>query len=755
MTSPARRALLALFLAALLSPLLSPRAEEPMATEPEECVFLAAPSYNGLDCMPEENLFLLSNQDGIRAFDIRSGEQRWHHPRGGNVEWGGKHVVGWTSQNQLFLLDKACGQERWFRKEDGYGDISWALLSPDAKRILAVFDSEPGKVSTRLTTVLYDVESRRQRVFSEMKNAFPQSFLSDGKTALFFRYIVPPTATSMDQQKDWPKEFFLVDLDSGRASETHAVPNSPWGGLSASGLFVMAGPRKDGPASLKVVDAKSGALVRDLGEIPESFGRPVWSADEKCLYFMTLDRQKACVLDAQTGAVQQSLCRPGHKLCSVRIQRPDEGPDMVLSQDEDNNVWLWPPTPDATPTKVFDGFRFVSGPIGVSLNGDGQVLVRNTEYSPVTGKPSEQYKLTAYQIEGLRRCGTWLLPTKSLYSMYGFANRTMTHFADVTCKEAEPWKPENRSYAVYAESADGPICSGPGNPLALSPDGRFLVAQADGQSVVLRDMSAKGHEAVCSFSVKSDYCDSVNRGAVFSEDGTRVAVGAYPNVEIVYLTDGYPRRTLVPEKERDLSGDSFRFSPNGKLLIAGGYGRASLYDADSGALLHVFEETERYAETWRGWGGETLDGIANRARDWAGLVTDRFKTTKHLEGAFGNGGATIITHAVGQIIRVWDGNTYALLQTIKTELPEKRNSNGDIIQNMVVLNPLGDYAFCYNRSNAGPASLWSLNSGALVRRYKLSGPFQEGVAVTNDGTAVYMIGNGQLYRWAGRPKDEM
>jgi hypothetical protein len=51
--------------------------------------------------------------------------------------------------------------------------------------------------------------------------------------------------------------------------------------------------------------------------------------------------------------------------------------------------------------------------------------------------------------------------------------------------------------------------------------------------------------------------------------------------------------------------------------------------------------------------------------------------------------------------------------------------------------------------------LWSLNSGALVRRYKLSGPVQEGVAVSNDGTAVYMIGNGQLYRWPGRPKDEM
>ena len=138
----ARSALSALFLAALYVPTFSSRAEEPMATQPEECVFLAAPLYNGLDCMPEENLFLLSNRNGIRAFDIRSGAQRWHHPGGASVEWGGKRLAGWT-ENELFLLDKASGRELWSRREDGYGHISWTLFSPDAKRLLAVFDSNP------------------------------------------------------------------------------------------------------------------------------------------------------------------------------------------------------------------------------------------------------------------------------------------------------------------------------------------------------------------------------------------------------------------------------------------------------------------------------------------------------------------------------------------------------------------------------------------------------------------------------------
>ena len=188
--------------------------------------------------------------------------------------------------------------------------------------------------------------------------------------------------------------------------------------------------------------------------------------------------------------------------------------------------------------------------------------------------------------------------------------------------------------------------------------------------------------------------------------------------------------------------------------MTGGYGRACLYDTGTGTLLHVFEETERFNTTRHGgWAGDFLDGVANEATDWAGMVTDYFKTTQEIEVAFGNGGATIVTHAAGQVIRVWDGNTYALLQTIKTGLPNKRDGRWELVANRVILNPRGDYAFCCNESNAGYAALWSLNSGTLIRRYKLPAPVQNNVAVSNDGTAVYITRNGDLYRWPGRPKD--
>ncbi len=737
----------ALLLAAVLLPALAARAEEPMATGPGECILFANPFYHNVDCMPEENLFLMVNQGGIRAFDIHSGAQRWHHPQGANVEWGGKRIAGY-SNTYLFLLDKATGRELWRCREDRFGRTDSMLLSPDGSCILACFDSDPGRMSSRLTTVLYDVESRRQLVFGNMKNAFPVAFLPDGKTALFFRMVVPTGTTSMEQWQDWPKEFLFVDLDSGRTSEAHAIledHSSPRGTLSSSGLFAMVSPHKDGPAGLRIFDTKTGSPVRDLGDIPEPFRAPVWSADEKCLYFVTVDRQKACVLDAQTGAIQQTLSRPGHTLFSVRIQRPAEGADMILSQDEDRNFWFWPPVPDATPTRVFDGRRVAPDNVALEFQDGGYLSAYN--------QVSRNTALSVYRLEGMEQAGEWLLPARNRFGG-GLFNRTLTHC--VTRDFGEGGGRQTNQFEVYARDTATPLFSGQGDPLALSPDGRYLVIQTDGRRAVLQDL--RETRTVQVFDAKVDW--DTTAYAAFSDDGRRVAVNIWPALEVVDLAEDFSRRGMAPEEGRtgiDCSqnfwrgsdGGRIRFSPDGTLLLSGGYGRARLHDAGTGRLLHTFVEPGQYYETQPYTGGSFLKSLEQSARDWAGLVTDRYKRSGLIYVAFSGSGSRAVTYAAGKMIRVWDCCSGELINTIDTGMPEKRNGNW-YINNHILLSGDGGYALAMNRDNFAPASLWSLADGELVRRYRFSGDASRRIALSDDAKSVYVLDKGELERWAGR-----
>ncbi len=743
--------LIALLLAVLFLPLLCARAEAPMATEPEECFLYDNPRPGNVDFMPEENLFIMTTQGGLRAFDIQSGGQRWHRNQGANVAWGRKHVLGWTN-NELFLLDKATGHEVWWQREDRYGRVDIAMLSPDGSRVVALFDPNTGNdqnARPRLTSVVYDTGSRGQHVYSDMPSSFPVALPPDGRTAIFCRMTATPSSSM--PSRDQSREFFRVDLDSGNVSAGVSFPASnysPWGGLSLSGLFAVCSPKTDGLTGLKIFDIATGVLVRDLGDIAEDFGSAIWSADGKCLYFTSWGRKKACVLDAQTGALQQTISHPGHTLLKVRIQRSDEGPDMILSQDEDRNIWFWPPAPDATPTRLFDGQRFAPGR-GVEFQRGGYL----------TGHTEEPGKdvLTAYQMAGMKKVGMWRLPRQNMRYGGGLFNRTMTH--SVNRVYGGDGRSESNSFEVCAEGAETALFSGNGDPLGLSPDGRFLVVQTTGKRVLLQDLQEQRTVHVFDFVLDWD-----GQGqAVFSDDGRRVAVNAYPNLEVVDLTADFPRRKMAPDAgSRGFScsqgawsfgaGQSMCFSPDGALLLCGGYGRAWLHNAESGVLMRCFTETRRFYEAQPYAQGGFMKSLEQTARDWAGLATDRYKSPGPVHVAFGAFGDRVLTLAGGQVIRVWDTRNGDLLRTIEAGLPEKRNQNG-MIDNHVVLSDNGDYAFFYNRDNFAPASLWSLAEGTLIRRYQFPDATTFSFAVPDDGACVYTMAGDALYRWPGRPKN--
>jgi WD40 repeat protein len=123
-----------------------------------------------------------------------------------------------------------------------------------------------------------------------------------------------------------------------------------------------------------------------------------------------------------------------------------------------------------------------------------------------------------------------------------------------------------------------------------------------------------------------------------------------------------------------------------------------------------------------------------------------------LEIAFSEGGDRIITHIQGQIIRVWDTNTFKLLHTIHTYLPEKRNARGEI-KNGITFSANMRFAFASNGDNFGPASLWSLADGTLLRKYQLPQSNWISAMPQDDGKALFVISNGDLYRWPGAPQE--
>jgi WD40 repeat protein len=399
---------------------------------------------------------------------------------------------------------------------------------------------------------------------------------------------------------------------------------------------------------------------------------------------------------------------------------------------------------------VFDGRRIEPGTRGTHLE-DGEFLTAHTNDLGVD-------VMTAYQIEGMQRKGVWRLPARSVREEALF-NRPLTHCVNRITNFRENGRTGTNDVEVYASGGDGPLFSGKGDPLALSPDGRFFMVQTAGKRAVLQDLQEK--RTVHTFDAKADWDTQIY--VAFSDDGRRVAVNAYPNLEVVDLTEGFPRRTMAPEdRQRGINcsqdkwhygaGQSICFSPDGTLLLSGGYGRAWLHDAATGALLHTFIETAHFYEAQPYTQGSFMKSLEQSARDWAGVVTDAYKGSGPVHVAFGAFGDHAITHAGGKIIRVWDSRSGALINTIETGLPEKRNANW-FINNRIVFSGNGEYALAYNRDNFAPASLLSLADGTLIRRYKFPDNSSFNIALSEDGKSVYLLDKGDLNRWPGRPKD--
>ncbi len=699
-------------------------------TEPEKCLFRGAPyQYAYLE---KEDLLLTANNGGVYVYDVASGEQRWHRylvsPRGyQGVSFGRRQVLGWSDQG-VFLVDAATGKETWWRRDTQHGEVYQAVLSPDESRVLMV--CERG-------SILYGVADRTQRVLPTMQGF--RGWFPDGKTVMLESY---------EGGNDNPvHKWKTMDIDSGAITPCWEEPYSwdvPSPSFSSLGQFAELTGDEDDKTTLKISDARTHTTLREFKDLGDLDRYAFWMRDGKRLVCTASDHKTLRVIDAETGAEQLTLSREGHRFGVGAVFEDETGAAWIFSRDSANHRYVWNLAPDGAPRKVLDGSRIAPAHFYYDLSASRRLVSINTEESLLR-------IYSVYSLDGANKLAEWRCRTpKHMYG--GFTvNKALTHVAgSCPIKRSEYGRPQNMTFNLYTHDRETPVRTGPGNILAMSPDARWLALQTDDKVACLYDTQTDRIVDQYAVSDKQETRRSMN--AAFSDDGKRVAVNTTETVEVTDLSEGYSRRAMAISKDKGLWWLTMCFSPDGNHLLCGGNNSAWMFDAASGALLHTFTETERFAEQYQYQNGGFWNSLANVAKDWAGVVTDRFKRDSQLAAVFTEDGNRVITQMSGQIIRIWNAKSGKMLHTIHTGLPEKRNPRGEI-RNSITLSANGRFAFASNLDAYGPAGLWSLTDGTLLRKYQIPQSSWIFCVPQDDGKAVFVLSNGDLYRWPGAPQE--
>ncbi len=695
-----------------------------LVTKPDACVMLGTP--NNMAYLQKENLMIVINYGGIYAFDVASGAQRWHRYLFSTNGMQGasfrrQKIIGW-SDHEVFLLDLATGKELWWRNNSPCGPIESAQLSYDETEIA---------LTCKRGMVLYSVNTPSQRVRPRVPDAWFRGWLPGNKSLVF---------SQRADDKDSSHKFLFMDADSGVVTQGWEWGPKTYNTLSPQGQFAEGVDAGENKVTLRIREAQTGNVLREFNDIPGISTYLMWMQDGKRLVSANPDKTKTSVLDVETGTVLFTLSQEGHRFSFYWIFEDTEGNAWTFSQDEENSLYAWRIALDSIPKKLMDGNRLASGHI--QINEPNQHFLSCKRYVK-----QGVWDETVYSLNDMRKNAKWRISISETSWYDSTINTDITyHVLSYPLKQNEGYSVENSRFSVRATDNEAAVYSGTGRPLGISPNGRYFLYQSDKNASSLYDLKTAATVRLYTAPGRENEEYDAYMVAAFSEDGRRMAINTSKTLEVTDLTDDYPVREMDTKANAHFSGHRLCFSPDGARLLCGGRNTAWLFDADTGALLHTFEENERYAQPWGG--RNFLDGLATAAKDWVGRVTDQFKPGATLGIAFTEDGSKLITHAVGQVIRVWDAGSGNLLRTIHTGLPEKRNRDG-YINNQITLSKNGLYALCYNGNGYGTAALWSLEEGILLRRYKFIEDYWIQGVPMDDGSAVYVKNKENLYRWPG------
>lgn len=687
-------------------------------------------------------VFLFMKSGTVCADDLETGITRWTAPVSlsqdaqgrqlGGVQFGERHALVYSADGTASLLDNGTGREVW-RQRAGFfgGGLSHAQVDAGERWVTLYY-----KNSAELCEV---ASGRRFKVSLPSGKPFGVFWIRDGKTVVLSELLT--------EEGKAPSRIQLWLWEPGAAAPVKGcVFDSPKLAFVSvpfpdGGVAVVEYTQGSGGEMLQTaINPRTGERLRDLGPLREPDTTTRRTEDGTRLVRMDNASSAVQVLDTATGAALFQITPPeGLKLHPYACFRSGEK-DWLLGQDRQNALWLVPVEENGAPRRILGDKRFL--PSNVIRIQPPHLLCQ--EYRGSSGGQA----LALVSIDTLEERARWYCePT--LNGWVGWPMLSETSGRLLMGRTEQEGSQRRHTLTLMASGAETPVLEKPYRPVALSPDGKYLVAAVgDEGPLFLLDETGK---SLSKYVSEQRYSSGP---AVFSPDGRRMAVFHMPRITVTDLAEGFPARELTGQAGTAnlymYRENALCFSPDGNLLLAGtSRGNALLFDANTGKLLHTFLEERRFLDRYV-YQQRFLSSLEGMAKDLLGGVTDRAKRPPTITCAFANQGTLALTIADGQILRAWSVRDGRLVRTVDPKLPEERDKHGSI-NNQIALSPNGDYGLAYNGNGFGIASLWDTVGGQRLEEYRFPENARLGpVAVADDGKTVYAMIDGDLHFLPGR-----
>jgi hypothetical protein len=691
----------------------------------------------------ERNMMLYATYNKVHAYDLETGQQRWWKPllqekKAYGASFGKDYVI-MAREEEFLIFDKETGEELW--REYARQTQLFAFSRFLSQTNWLLWQDEKG-------LTWYNVNNRTE-------------YKGPEKTAIVA--ITPPVGSRILyalKEPDWSKPPTQIEVSSWNAGTTTleklCAIESPGksyltGSTTSGNMLLMKNYSSDNESeyTLCAYDLDTGKPISEIDtssiKIPST--KQIWHPPGHNFYFWKDEDENLLYrLDAATGEVISKTVPENHTLwwdISGRYMGIYEDTDDLCwfaSQDSEHNFWLLPFKHNATPRKLLDGKRFLP-----MAGQDIKVIDPPYLHAEINNQTT-----AIYWLEGLEK-----ITERPGYG--GIANTDRTLVA--TCVRED----DGNTTHLFRGNEEAPLFKVKGEPLALSPVGRYLVVEVPKNlpapgSGTSRDARYDPDTKIYVIEVESQQVVAqsesyrFSRVAAFSPDTHYFAFYYRGNLKIMDIVSGFTEKMLsIPGVDR-FYAYHLCFASDSKRLLVSGLGQADVFDASTGAHIVTLKETDRFLER-HGSNDDFLSRAGTIAGDYIGSYTNLLKGPPLIRAAFAKDGAQVITIAENMLIRVWDAESGRLIRTIDPKLPEQRDDRNGSINNAIALSGNGAYALTYNEDGFDTGTLWDLEKGVKIRCYTFEGASHIEAAVSEDGTKVYAMINGDLHYLSGAKSD--